>query len=99
VVRCVVTDYTSAYALSLACGHFGLGTAEYRTVFPKHFSTATQFLERQSVATHIALLDKKKVFLERKKYVYLLLNIILQKTRYISHNEACVIGALVSGYC
>jgi hypothetical protein len=27
------------------------------------------------------------------------LNIILQKTRYISHNEACVIGALVSGYC
>jgi hypothetical protein len=29
----------------------------------------------------------------------LLLNIILQKTRSISHNEACVIGALVSGYC
>jgi hypothetical protein len=31
--------------------------------------------------------------------MYFLLNIILQKTRSISHNEACVIGALVSGYC
>jgi hypothetical protein len=36
-------------------------------LLPKIFSTATQFLERQSVATHIALLDKKnsseKIFL------------------------------------
>jgi hypothetical protein len=28
-------------------------------MLPKLFSTATQFLERQSVSTHIALLDKK----------------------------------------
>jgi hypothetical protein len=48
-------------------------------VLPKHFSTATQFLERQSIATHIALLDKKKLVLKRKYYFYLLLNIILQK--------------------
>jgi hypothetical protein len=68
------------------------------SMLPKLFTTATQFLERQSVATHIALLDKKKVVLKRKKK--LLLNIVLQKkTRSISHNEACVTGALVSGYC
>jgi hypothetical protein len=30
------------------------------TVLPKLFITAIQFLERQSIATHIALLDKKK---------------------------------------
>jgi hypothetical protein len=42
---------------------------------------------------------QKKVVPKRKKCFYLLLNIILQKTRYIFHNEACVIGALVSGYC
>jgi hypothetical protein len=42
---------------------------------------------------------QKEVVLKRKKYFYLLLNIILQKTRSISHNEACVISALVSGYC
>jgi hypothetical protein len=57
-----------------------------------------QFLERQSIATHIALLDKKLV-IKLKKYLYLLLNIILQKTRSVSHNEACVVGALVSGSC
>jgi hypothetical protein len=28
-------------------------------MLPKLFSTATQFLERQSIATHIDLLDKK----------------------------------------
>jgi hypothetical protein len=69
-----------------------------RAVPPKHFSTATQFLERQSIATHIALLDKKSSS-KKKKNVYLLLNIILQKNRSIPYNEACVIGALVSGYC
>jgi hypothetical protein len=69
-----------------------------RAVLPKLFSTATQFLERQSIATHTALLDKK-VGLKRKKYFSLLLNTILQKTLSISHNEACVIGAHVSGYC
>jgi hypothetical protein len=68
------------------------------SALPKRFSTATQLLERQSIATHVALLDRKKVVLKRKK-MYLLFNIILQKTRFISHNEACVIGALVSGYC
>jgi hypothetical protein len=68
------------------------------SVLPKPFSTATQFLERQSIATHVALLDKQKVVLKiKKKYFYLLLNIILQKTRPISHNEACVIGALDDG--
>jgi hypothetical protein len=67
-------------------------------VLPKLFSTATQFLERQSIATHMALLDKKSSS-KKKKYFYLLLNIVLQKTRSISHNEACVLGALVSGYC
>jgi hypothetical protein len=38
-----------------------------RPVLPNLFSTATQFLERQSIATHIALLDKK-VVLKRKIY-------------------------------
>jgi hypothetical protein len=75
----------------------GILYADYatRAVLPRLFSTATPLLERHSIATHIALLDKNQVF----KKIYLLLNIILQKTRYISHNEACVIGALVSGYC
>jgi hypothetical protein len=36
-----------------------------RTVLPKLFSTATQFLERQSIATHIALRDKNKFVLKR----------------------------------
>jgi hypothetical protein len=40
-----------------------------------------------------------EIVLKRKTYFYLLFNIILQNTRSISHNEACVIGALVSGYC
>jgi hypothetical protein len=48
-------------------------------VLPKPFSTATQFLERQSVATHIALLGKKKSNSKKKKYFYLLLNIILRR--------------------
>jgi hypothetical protein len=50
------------------------------SLLPKLFSTATQFLEQQSIATatHIALLDKEKVVVKRK-YLYLLLNIILQK--------------------
>jgi hypothetical protein len=34
--------------------------ALHRVVLPKLFSTATQFLERQFIATHIALLDKRK---------------------------------------
>jgi hypothetical protein len=60
-------------------------------VLPKRFSTATQFSERQSIATHIALLDKKKkVVLKRIFFIYLLLNIVSQKSRSISHNEACV---------
>jgi hypothetical protein len=59
--------------------------------FPNLFSTATHFLERQSIATR-----QKKLVLKRKK---ILLNIILQKTPSVSHNEACVFGALVSGYC
>jgi hypothetical protein len=60
-------------------------------VFPKLFTTATQFLERPSITTHIALLDKRKCSFKKKKSFYLLLNIILQKTGSISHNEACVI--------
>jgi hypothetical protein len=71
------------------------GPHHLRAVLPELFSTATQFLERQSIATHIALLAKKS---SSKKKKYLLLNITLQKNS-ISHNEACVIGALVSGHC
>jgi hypothetical protein len=41
-----------------------------RSVLPKLFSTATQFLDRQSIATHIALLDKK-VVLKRKKNIFI----------------------------
>jgi hypothetical protein len=67
-------------------------------VLPKRFSTATQFLERQSIATHIALLDKKSVFLKRKFLKYII-EYNFTKSPSISHNEACVIGALVSGYC
>jgi hypothetical protein len=40
-----------------------------RSVLPKPFSTATQFLERQSIATHTALLDKKGSF-KKKKSIY-----------------------------
>jgi hypothetical protein len=51
-----------------------------RAVLPKRFSTTTQFLERQSIATHIALLDKKKSSSKTKKNIfYIFLNIILQK--------------------
>jgi hypothetical protein len=67
-------------------------------VLPRLFRTATQYLERQSIATHVGLLDKKSSSIN-KKYFYLLLNIILQKNRSFSHNEACVIGALVCGHC
>jgi hypothetical protein len=67
----------------------------FSAVLPKPFSTATQFLERQSIATHAALLKKSS---SKKIFFYIFLNIILQKTRSISHNEACVIGARVSGY-
>jgi hypothetical protein len=63
-------------------------------VITKLFSTATQFLERHSIATHVDLLDIRRVVVI---FFYLLLNIILQKSRSVSHNEACVIGALVSG--
>jgi hypothetical protein len=70
-------------------------------VLPKLFSTATQFLERQSIATRIALLDKKKVVLKRKKkiFVFTIEYNFTKKNRCISHNEACVVGGLVSGYC
>jgi hypothetical protein len=69
-----------------------------RSMLPKLFSTATQFLERRSIATHIALLDKKKVVLKRKKYFYLLLNIILQKRKLnLFLIMRRVFGALVSG--
>jgi hypothetical protein len=68
-------------------------------VLSKLVSTATKFLERQSIATHIALLDKKENSFKKKTICYLLLNIILQKTRSVSYNDACVIGALVSGHC
>jgi hypothetical protein len=37
---------------------------EYLCKLLKRFSTATQFLERQSIATHIALLDKKRSYQE-----------------------------------
>jgi hypothetical protein len=69
-------------------------------VLPKLLGTATQFLERQSIATHIALPDKKKVVLNRKKiFLFIIENNFTKRTPSISHNEACVIGALVSGYC
>jgi hypothetical protein len=45
-------------------------------VLPKLFSTATQFLEQPSIAT-------KKVVLKRKKYFYLLLNIIKKTRSYL----------------
>jgi hypothetical protein len=44
-----------------------IGAYSDRAVLPKPFSTATQFLERQSIATHIDLLAKKEVVLKRKK--------------------------------
>jgi hypothetical protein len=42
-----------------------------RLMLPKLFSTETQFLERQSIASHIALLDKQKVVIKTKKYIFL----------------------------
>jgi type IV secretory pathway component VirB8 len=66
----------------------------YRPVLPKLFSTATQFLEQKSIATHITLLDKKKYL---KKYIFIIEYNFTKSS--ISHNEACVSGALVSGYC
>jgi hypothetical protein len=41
----------------------------------------------------------KKISTKKKKKLYLLLNIILQKTLSVLNNEVCVIGALVSGHC
>jgi hypothetical protein len=41
-----------------------------KAVLSELFSAATQFLERRSIATHIALLDKKKVILKRKNIMY-----------------------------
>jgi hypothetical protein len=67
-------------------------------VLPKPFSTVTQFLELQSIKTHIALLAKKKVVLKRKKiFLFIIEYNFTKKLGSISHNEACVIGALVSG--
>jgi hypothetical protein len=37
----------------------------FRPMLPKPFSTATQFLERKSIATHTVSLDKKKVVLKK----------------------------------
>jgi hypothetical protein len=71
-----------------------------RAVLPKLFSTVTQFLERQSIATHIALLDKKKSSSKKKKiFLFIIEYNFTKKTRYISRDEARVIDALVSGYC
>jgi hypothetical protein len=41
----------------------------YIAVLPKRFSTATQFLERQFIATHIALMDKRRSS-KKKKIIY-----------------------------
>jgi hypothetical protein len=61
-----------------------------KSVLPNLFSTATQLLERQSVATHIALLDKKVVL----KKLFIIEYNFTKKNRYISHNEEYLIGAL-----
>jgi hypothetical protein len=42
----------------------------YIAVLPKLFSTATQFLQRQSTATHIALLDKIEAVLKNIYFIY-----------------------------
>jgi hypothetical protein len=68
-----------------------------KTVLPILLSTITQSSERQSIATHIALLDKT-VVLKRKKIFLFIIKYNFTKTRAISHNEACVIGEPVSGY-
>jgi hypothetical protein len=41
-------------------------------MLPKHFSTATQFLERQSIATHMALLNKNKSSSKKKKKLFII---------------------------
>jgi hypothetical protein len=41
----------------------------FSALLPKLSRTTTQFLERQSVATHIALLDKKSSS-KKKKIIY-----------------------------
>jgi hypothetical protein len=43
-----------------------------KLVLPKLFSTATQFLERQSIATRIALLDKKKSSSKKKIFLFII---------------------------
>jgi hypothetical protein len=67
----------SFFEAFLRLSNYQLFKFDPKSVLPKRFSTATQFLERQSTATHIALLDKKKVL--KRKNIYLLFNIILQK--------------------
>jgi hypothetical protein len=50
------------------------------------------------MATHIPLLDKTSS--SKKKNIFLfIIEYNFTKTGSISHNRACVIGALVSGYC
>jgi hypothetical protein len=71
-----------------------------RAVLAKVFSTATQFLEQQSIATHIAFLDKKSTSKKKKIFLFIIeYNFTKTRSTCISHNEACVIGALASGYC
>jgi hypothetical protein len=41
-------------------------------VLPKLFSTATQFLKRQSIATHIALTDKKSSSKKKKVFLFII---------------------------
>jgi hypothetical protein len=40
-----------------------------KAVLPKLFSTSTQFLERQSIATHVALPDQKSSSKKKKIFV------------------------------
>jgi hypothetical protein len=63
-------------------------------VVPKLSSTATQFLERQSIATNIALLDKKKSSSKKKKIFVFIIEYNSTKTRFIMRRVIC---ALVSG--
>jgi hypothetical protein len=43
-----------------------------RAGLPKRFSTATQLLKRQSIATHTALVDNKKIFQKRKCFLFII---------------------------
>jgi hypothetical protein len=54
--------------MKIHCNALGSNLKKSKSVLPKLFSTATQFLERQSIATHIALLDQKKS--SSKKTIY-----------------------------